>query len=165
MYSKQLMLITIVAILARQALAAPVDGQTYDYWTIRCESEIKKKNLRPCYLFQNLILREGGSRVLHIAAGLHPNNKNLVILLVTMPLGISLPPGASLQVDDHKPIKFMIERCQPEGCRGGFKLTEDMKKQLETGKTATVTFYDGNRKPIDVSISLNGFSEGITALN
>lgn len=166
MKTKQLMLSGILLLLlAGSVLAEPVNGKTYDHWTVRCEPVAEQSKQPRCYVFQNLIMKQGGSRVLHISAGLHPKNKERVVILITMPLGISLPPGASIQVDDNKPIKFLIERCDPEGCRGSFMLSEFIKKQFETGKTATVTFHDANRKPIDVSVSLNGFSEGVVALN
>ncbi len=142
--------------------AEPVDGQSHDNWTVRCE---KQAEIESCFIFQNLVLQDGGSRVLHVAIGYLFATRKVPAILVSMPLGISLPPGASIRIDDQDPIKFQIERCESSGCRGGFKLKENMLMQFKEGKTAIVTFHDGHRKAIEVPISLSGFSDGLEALD
>ena len=144
-----------------EAPADPVNGDSYENWTVRCEKKDDKEN---CFIFQNLVLQEGGSRVLHVAVGYLSAANKTPVILVSMPLGISLPPGANIRIDDHEPIKFQIERCEPSGCRGGFKMKESMLTMFKEGKTATVTFHDGHRKAIDVALSLSGFSDGLEAL-
>jgi len=151
----------LILLFTSLAPADPVDGNSYDNWTVRCE---KQDDRESCFIFQNLVLQEGGSRLLHVAVGYPPVVKKIPVILVSMPLGISLPPGASIRIDDHDPIKFQIERCESSGCRGGFKLKESMLEIFKDGKKATVTFHDGNRKAIDVPLSLSGFSEGLEAL-
>lgn len=152
-------LITML-IFGQPVLAQPLDGQTFDNWTIRCE---KKADQEHCFIFQNLILKEGGSRVLHMAVGFLPGNI-VPVIVVSMPLGISLPPGASIIIDDKKPLRFQIERCEPTGCRGGFKLNDKILQDFTHGKSAKVTFYDGNRKPIEVPFVMTGFADGLEAL-
>lgn len=151
----------LVVFSMSQVSAEPVDGESYDNWTVRCEKETGKEG---CFIFQNLVLQQGGSRVLHVAIGYLSAARNTPVILVSMPLGISLPPGASIRIDDQDPIKFQIERCEPSGCRGGFRLKESMLVSFMAGKTARVTFHDGHRKAIDVPLSLTGFSEGLEAL-
>ncbi len=151
----------LLLILSMQVSAEPVDGKSYDNWTVRCEKQDDKES---CFIFQNLVLQEGGSRLLHVAVGYLPGVKKVPVILVSMPLGISLPPGASIRIDEEDPIKFQIERCETSGCRGGFKLKEIMLTSFKEGKMATVTFHDGHRKAIDVPLSLSGFSEGLEAL-
>lgn len=136
------------------------DGETFENWTIRCETRDTSEN---CHLFQNLVMQHGGSSVLHMAVGF-PRGQDTPVLLISMPLGISLPPGASIQVDDHETMRFQIERCEPEGCRGGFRLSTEVLAQFEQGQRAIVTFFDAGRQPIEVPVILSGFSEGLTAL-
>ncbi len=143
------------------AFTEPVDGTAYDNWTVRCEEQGEQES---CFIFQNLVLQEGGSRVLHVAIGYLSAAKKSPVILVSMPLGISLPPGASIRIDDQEPIKFQIERCESSGCRGGFKLKESMLVAFRAGKEAIVTFHDGHRKAIDVPLSLTGFSAGLESL-
>ncbi len=153
--------ITLLLLFTIQGKANPIDGKSYDNWTVRCEKQGEQES---CFIFQNLVLKEGGSRLLHIAVGYLSAAKKVPVILISMPLGISLPPGASIRIDDQDPIKFQIERCERSGCRGGFKLKESMLKSFREGKKATVTFHDGHRKAINVPLSLAGFSDGLEAL-
>ncbi|MGH8658760.1 MAG: invasion associated locus B family protein [Gammaproteobacteria bacterium] len=142
--------------------AKPNDGEVHGNWTVRCE---KQQGAEQCFIFQNLVLREGGQRVLHIAVGFLAKEAD-PIALVTLPLGISLPPGVSMVVDQDGPTtKFPIERCEPKGCRGGVKLDAQILDALKKGKEATVTFHDAARQPVKVPISLKGFSAGLIALH
>jgi invasion protein IalB len=116
-----------------------------------------------CFLVQNLVLREGGQRVLQIAVGFVEQAPEPIALL-SLPLGISLPPGAKIQIDEAQPERIAIERCEPNGCRAGLKLNESMVEGFRTGKQLSITIYDAKRAPIIVPLSLDGFEEGLAAL-
>ncbi|MCC7412578.1 MAG: invasion associated locus B family protein [Gammaproteobacteria bacterium] len=150
---------------ARAAAAdrpAPKEGDTFDNWTIHCEP-VKAEQRSQCFIFQDLVLREGGQRVLRVSIGYLPDLEE-PIALVTLPLGISLPPGAAVQIDDNPPTRFGIERCEPNGCQGGFKLAPANLEQFKKGTEAQVTFHDPSRQPVTVPLSLKGFSAGLRAL-
>ncbi len=153
-----------LCVLTGAGSAKPKDGEVHGNWTVRCEKQGNAAE-EQCFIFQNLVLREGGQRVLHIAVGFLAKEPE-PIALVTIPLGISLPLGVSIMVDqDGLRSKFPIERCEPKGCRGGVKLDARMLDALKKGKEATVTFHDADRQPVKVPISLKGFSAGLTALH
>lgn len=145
-----------------ESIAGPENGKAYENWTIRCDNKNAAKEER-CYIFQNLVLREGGQRVLHIAIGYLPDTEQPVALL-TLPLGISLPPGARIQIDSNEALRFNIERCETNGCRAGFSLNEDILNQFRKGLEARIVFHDGARRPISVPLSLRGFTAGLSAL-
>ncbi len=144
------------------ALAEVKDGESFDNWTVRCE-DTKSEPQRQCFIFQNLVTRDSAQRVLHLAIGYLPDNP-VPIALVTLPLGISLPPGASIQVDDGEPTRFPVERCEPNGCRAGLRLEAPLLESMKTGQQLRVTFQDGARKPVTVPLSLQGFTAGLRAL-
>ncbi|RME35726.1 MAG: invasion associated locus B family protein [Gammaproteobacteria bacterium] len=144
------------------AEARPENGKSFKNWTVRCE-KAKEAETETCYIFQNLVLKEGGQRVLHIAVGYLPQREEPVALL-TLPLGISLPPGGTLQVDDNEPVRFQIERCEPNGCRAGLILKPELLEQFRKGMNAQVTFHDAARRPVSVPVSLQGFTAGLASL-
>jgi invasion protein IalB len=142
------------------------DGKVFENWTLKCESAKEPQapaTANQCFIFQNLVLKEGGQRVMHIAIGYLPDNTEPVALL-TLPLGISLPPGAALTVDTGEPVRFPIERCEPSGCRAGIKIDAKLLERLQKGNKAEVTFHDGSRRPIKVPLSLKGITAGLAAL-
>lgn len=138
------------------------DLRKFGPWTARCEATVGKVE-GGCFLYQNLVLREGGQRVLQFAAG-YAEGSATPIALVSLPLGISLPPGVWLRVDEGERAQVMVERCEPAGCRAGLPLGPALLDQMLVGKRLTVTFHDSERKPIDMPLPLDGFKAGLAAL-
>lgn len=156
------MILVILLAAMPLAQAKPVNGKSYENWTVRCETP-KGGKQEQCFIFQNLVLKEGGQRVLHMAIG-YIKGRPDPVALITMPLGISLPPGGSIVIDDDEPIRFQIERCEPAGCRAGLALKDKLLAAFKKGIKATVTFMDATRRPINVPLSLKGFTAGLKAL-
>jgi len=131
-------------------------------WTVRCETTAPEQ-APSCIMFQNLVLKTGGQTVLQFAVGMTPDNGQATVLL-SLPLGISLPPGVMIQIDDGKIAQFPVERCEPDGCRAGMKLRETTVNQLRDGSNLEITFFDGERHPIRMPLSLTGFGAAFAAL-
>ena len=155
----------LVALVATHAVAdTPEIRATYGSWNLRCEPVPEGENDEDqCFIFQNLVLKQGGQRVFNMAVG-YIANAEQPIALVTLPLGISLPPGATLTIDGDHEVRFPIERCMPAGCRAGVALTPALVAALTSGTEASVSFFDGSRQPVSVSLSLDGFSAALEAL-
>lgn len=147
-------------------LAGPIhaieDGDAFGNWLVRCGPQDQGGD-QGCFLFQNLVLKEGGQRVLQVAVGFVDNAPEPIALL-SLPLGISLPPGAKMSIDDEREYQLQIERCEINGCRAGLKLSAGLIERFQQGNSLSVMFYDGQRRPIEVPLSLEGFVEGYKAL-
>jgi invasion protein IalB len=155
----------LAPVLTAVLLGSPVyanDSANYGNWTAKCEEPHEDKE-GGCFIFQNLVLREGGQRVLQVAIGYVPKTTE-PIALISLPLGISLPPGVSIELAKGQPTRFPVERCEPNGCRAGLKLKKDFLEALKHAKTLTVRFHDAQRQPIEVPLSLAGFAAGLEAL-
>ncbi len=157
-----LLLGVLVLLPCTQTLAEPTDGDAFGNWLVNCKVD-QQDGQQGCFIVQNLVLREGGQRVLQVAIGF-VKEASEPIALISLPLGISLPPGTTLRVDELEPKRVPIERCEPNGCRAGLKLSEEILKSLISGDQLSVTFYDAKRQPIDVPLSLEGIEEGLAAL-
>ena len=90
------------------------------------------------------MLREGGQRVLQFAIGFIEAMPEPIALL-SLPLGISLPPGAAFQVDEGPSTRVVVERYEPNGCRAGPKLEAEPFNEVRSGKKNSVTFCDAKR--------------------
>jgi len=139
-----------------------LEETNFGSWTAKCEAAHDDKE-GGCFIFQNLVLREGGQRVLQVAIGYVPNTDEPIALL-SLPLGISLPPGVSIELPGGNPIRFPVERCEPTGCRAGLKIKPDFLDALQSAEKLTVRFSDAKRQPIEVPLSLAGFASGLAAL-
>ena len=162
MQARTLLIVLVCATGIANALADDVET-TYGSWTLRCESAPTDDH-HGCVMLQNLVLKTGGQPVLQFAIGLAPAGANPTVLL-SLPLGISLPPGITIRIDDGKAATFPVERCEPDGCRAGMKLRDATIEQLAAGKRLKITFFDGERQPINVPLSLDGFADAFKALS
>ena len=142
--------------------ATDTSERAFGNWTSKCEDSHDGKE-GGCFIFQNLVLREGGQRVLQVAIGYVPNSTE-PIALVSLPLGISLPPGVSIEIASADTMRFAVERCEPNGCRAGLKLKQDFIDALSHVEHMTVKFHDAERRPIEVPISLKGLARGLIEL-
>lgn len=141
------------------AISLPAMAADTGAWRSRCE-ETKGKIEGGCFIYQDLVLRQGGQRVLQFAAGFADATPD-PIALISLPLGISLPPGVSLQIDNGNPTTLMVERCEPTGCRAGLKIAPTLLRELNAGTTLSVTFHDAERKPIKMQVVLAGFTAAL----
>lgn len=156
------LLIATILMIAAATPRAEDTQQIFGSWTLRCSAEAGAAK-QDCMMFQNLVLKTGGQPVLQFGIGIAPPD-NLPTVLVSLPLGIALPPGITIQIDAATPATFPVERCEPDGCRAGMKLRQVTVNQLGHGHQLHITFYDGSRKPIKVPLSLDGFGAAFAAL-
>lgn len=158
----RIVLVALLFALALPGARAEDTQRIFGSWTLRCSAEAGAAK-SDCMMFQNLVQKAGGEPVLQFGIGLPPPD-GLPTVLVSLPLGIALPPGITIQIDDGTPATFPVERCEPDGCRAGMKLRDATVQQLSQGGQLHITFYDGARKPLKVSLSLDGFGAAFTAL-
>jgi len=143
------------------AAGAPDDGATFKDWTVRCETPGDDKR-QACYIFQNLLLKKEQQRILHVAVGYLVDDEPAAFF--TLPLGVSLPGGVSVTVDDGQPVRLRYERCDGTGCLAPLALNEELVRALKGGRWARVAFFDAGRREISVPVSLRGFTAGFNAL-
>jgi invasion protein IalB len=145
-----------------QAVAAPKDGQIFKDWRVRCERPAEAEKAT-CYIFQDLWLRKIKQRLLHIAVAYHEGSEKATIIL-TLPLGILLPPGVEIQVDKTEPFRLAVEQCIEQGCQAITQLDAERLAAFKNGMKARVTFQDGKRRAITVPVSLRGFTAALNSL-
>jgi invasion protein IalB len=156
------LLLLAAALVTPAAHAEPEDGKRFKDWTARCEAP-EGGGPRACYLFQNILLKKANRQLLHVAVGYQPRTDTAAAVF-TLPLGVSLPGGLSLTVDEGKPLRMRYERCDANGCRAPLTLNDGLIKSLKGGRWARVAFFDSNRREVSVPVSLLGFTAGFNAL-
>jgi invasion protein IalB len=149
-------------ILSIEPLAA-ADGKSLKDWQIRCDRVSDKSEEELCHIFQNVNLKDSGQLVMHIAIGYNKDNK--LFALVTLPLGISLPPGIVIEIDSKQAKRLPFDRCEQEGCLVGFEVDTPLEQRLKAGQTLHITFRDKSKRPYRVPASLLGISSGLDALH
>lgn len=154
--------LVLLSVLTTALNAAQEEGATFKDWKVSCDT-LPEKDEKICHIQQLVTEGEGKNPIMMVAAGYLPGLEQPTFI-VTLPLGVLLPPGLSLQVDNNEAIRFPFEVCDPVGCRAGFDLKDEFLSQLKSGKEAKLTFANMQRKTISLPVSLSGFTAGINSL-
>jgi invasion protein IalB len=155
-------LCTVLAAACAAARAEPSDGQSFKDWTARCET-LQDGTKAPCYIMQNVLLKKGNQPLLLVAVR-NAADGDRPAAFFSLPLGVSLPGGLSLTVDEGQPLRLRYERCDRNGCHAPLPLDDALLKSLKGGRWARVAFFDAARREISVPVSLLGFTAGFDAL-
>jgi invasion protein IalB len=87
------------------------------------------------------------------------------LLRVIAPLGVLLPTGLGLKIDDVDVGHVPFLKCGPVGCIAEVVASDDLIGKMKTGSAATFIIFQTPEFGIGVPISLAGFADGVTKLN
>lgn len=86
------------------------------------------------------------------------------VLRVFAPLGILLPRGIGLKIDDQDVGNAPFLRCHSFACYAQVVVEEKLIQQLTTGKTAVFIVFQTEEAGIGIPISLAGFADALATL-
>ncbi len=131
-------------------------------WIVRCqpapEQAFGAGDL--CEMYQGVSEQESGQTVMEVVIG-YPQGAEQPIALFNLPLGMRLPPGVQLQVDDNQPLRFDVQLCLRGGCRADIALEPELVSQMRAGSAAVLTIADPQGRGVELPLSLAGFSAAL----
>jgi len=134
----------------------------YEDWVVRCqpppEQEFGAGEL--CEMYQQVTHEESGQSVMEVVIG-YPEGQDQPVALFNLPLGMRLPPGVQLQVDDNEAIRFPVQLCIRNGCRADVRLAPELVAQMRAGAQATITIADPQGRGVQLPVSLLGFTAAL----
>jgi invasion protein IalB len=135
---------------------------THGDWQIRCDTPPGSR-AEQCAVVQNVAAEDRPNVALSIIA-LRTADGRARLLRVLAPLGVLLPSGLGLKIDDADIGRAGFVRCLPSGCVAEVVMDDALLNQLSTGKTATFIIFQTPEEGIGVPVSLTGFKEGFDKL-
>ena len=146
---------------AAQPSPAPTQAQTdgapgQPGWIVRCTSASREAPLE-CAMEQNAVLTKTGQTVVLINIRIAPDTRTPIALL-QLPLGLNLPIGAKLQVDEGKMFDLQIQTCENRGCYASTPVAPDLLTALRSGKQLRVSFQNMAKETIAIPMPLNDFA-------
>jgi len=159
--SMMLVVSGLLALLAPLA-AMGADGDKFTDWTMRCEKPEESVEER-CHIFQNAKDDSNGQDIAHMAVGYMPQIEEPLIIIM-LPLGVFLPSGIELRIDQQEPIRLPFEVCFPVGCRAGAPMKEPLMGAFRNGLGLTLKVQDVEGRAAEIPMSLKGFTAGLSAL-
>jgi invasion protein IalB len=133
------------------APASPTPG-----WAVRCTSASRAAPLE-CAMEQTAVLSKTGQLIVLVNIRV-PSDTHAPVAMVQLPLGLNLPGGAKLQVDDGKTADLQIQTCENRGCYAGAAITPDVLAALKSGKQLKLSFQNLAKETITIPMPLTDFA-------
>ena len=125
-------------------------------WIARCASASRDAPLE-CAIEQNAVLTKTGQVIVVVNIRIAPDTR-APVALVQLPLGINLPAGAKVQVDDGKAVDLQIQTCEQRGCYANTPITPDLLAAMRSGKQFKVSFQNLAKETIAIPMPLADFA-------
>jgi invasion protein IalB len=156
-----------MAALGLGLAAAPAQAQgivknTFGDWQLRCETPAGAK-AEQCALVQNVAAEDRPNLTLLIIVLKTADGKSR-LLRVAAPLGVLLPAGLGLKIDQVDVGRAGFVRCLTTGCIAEVVMEDNLINQFKSGTTATFIIFQTPEEGIGIPVALNGFAQGFDSL-
>ncbi|SEM87546.1 Invasion protein IalB, involved in pathogenesis [Bradyrhizobium sp. OK095] len=131
-------------------------------WQIRCDTPPGAQT-EQCALIQSVVAEDRSNAGLTVIL-LKTADQKSRLMRVVAPLGVLLPSGLGLKLDNQDVGKAGFVRCLPNGCVAEVVLEDKLLGQLRSAKTATFIIFETPEEGIGFPLSLNGLGEGYDKL-
>lgn len=152
------MMVTASITSTNTAQAQGAVRSVHGEWEIRCDTPPGARS-EQCALMQYVTAADRDNVGLTVIV-LKTADKTARILRVLSPLGVLLPHGLGLRVDDTDVGRAGFIRCLPQGCIAEIVMDDKLVKLLSDGKFATFIVFQTPEEGIGIPIPLEGFKAG-----
>jgi invasion protein IalB len=138
-------------------------GEKVSLWVKLCEkAQLKKEDKEKkeiCITHQEQLDRNTGGPMVS-AAIRSTEGVEKKRFLITVPLGMALPAGAQIKIDDQKePTKLVFTYCFPNGCTAEVEATDELMKAMMSGQNLMVSAISVVGEQVLFKLPLSGFKE------
>jgi invasion protein IalB len=154
--------VVLVFAPANPALAQGAVKSVHKDWQIRCDTPPGAKG-EQCALIQSVTAEDRANVGLTVIV-LKTADAKSRLMRVVAPLGVLLPSGLGLKIDQADIGRAGFVRCLPNGCIAEVVMDDELIKKLRNGKTATFIIFQTPEEGIGFPMSLAGFGEGYDKL-
>lgn len=147
---------------AAAGAAAAGGDKDQSAWVKLCEKAPSlaepKKELNVCLTHHERL--DGNTGMVLVSAAIRQvEGQDKEALMVMVPLGMALPPGVQVKVDEKEPVKLQFTLCHAAGCTAEGEGTKAVIDQMKTGKQVVVAAINLAGKAIGFPVPLTGFDK------
>jgi len=151
-----------VALLPSHAFAQGAVKSVHGDWQIRCETPPGAQG-EQCALFQSVVAEDRANVGITVLV-LKTADQKSRLMRVQAPLGVLLPAGLGLKIDNADVGRAGFVRCLPRGCYAEVVMDDTLVSKLRTGQTATFFIFQTPEEGIGFPLGLKGFGDGYDKL-
>ena len=151
----------LIGWIGRGVIAGPADVptmQAYQDWRLICPARKEKDG--HCRLESTVSDQQSGQTVanLSIVTEIDKDKKSSKVLIVSVPLGVSLPPGLGLKFgSDTKTYPYRT--CVDGGCAAVVPDNDALEQSIADASDTALVVAGGNDQAVQVPFSTKGFVE------
>jgi invasion protein IalB len=138
-----------------------VKGQHGD-WQIVCKAPPPGAKNEVCAIVQSVTAEDRNNVGLTVYFQRFSDGRR--VLRVFAPLGVLLPPGLGLKIDNKDVGHAPFVRCNSFACYAQVVVDDPLVEQLKNGKTAVFIIFQTEEAGIGIPISLAGFGQALNGL-
>lgn len=131
-------------------------------WQIRCETPPGAQS-EQCALFQSVVAEDRATVGITVLV-LKTADQKARLMRVQAPLGVLLPAGLGLKIDNADVGRAGFVRCLLRGCYAEVVMDDTLVSKLRTGQTATFFIFQTPEEGIGFPLGLKGFGDGYDKL-
>src|ERR1700722_105603 len=157
-----LVVLSAVVLCHGAALAQGAVKSVHGDWQIRCETPPGAQS-EQCALFQSVVAEDRANVGITVLV-LKTADQKSRLMRVQVPLGVLLPAGLGLKVDQADVGRAGYVRCLPRGCYAEVVMDDALVSKMKTGQTATFFIFQTPEEGIGFPMGLKGFGDGYDKL-
>jgi invasion protein IalB len=161
-FAAAIIAIVTVAGAADCVLAQGAVKSVHNDWQVRCDTPPGSQG-EQCALIQSVTAEDRANVGLTVIV-LKTSDQKSRLMRVVAPVGVLLPSGLGLKIDQVDVGRAGFVRCLPNGCVAEVVMDDNLVKQLRAGQTATFIIFQTPEEGIGFPMSLKGFGEGYDKL-
>jgi invasion protein IalB len=131
-------------------------------WVTRCETPPGAAH-EQCAIVLSVVDQDRPNLILVVIV-LNTADRKARLMRVVAPLGVLIPPGVSLRIDNADAGRLSFLQCLPNGCVAQLAMDEALIAKLKSGKTATLGVFQTPEEGVGVQAPLVGFKEAYEQL-
>ena len=155
-------LLAAVAALGGEVAAQGAVRSVHGDWQIRCDTPPGAQG-EQCALMQSVTAEDRPNVGLTVIV-LKATDQKSRLMRVVAPLGVLLPSGLGLKIDNNDVGRAGFVRCLPNGCVAEVVMDDKLINEMRTGQTSTFIIFQTPEEGIGFPMSLKGFGEGFDKL-
>lgn len=159
--------VALAALASASAVTAAAQDATvkaqHGDWQIVCKAPPPGAKSEVCALVQAVMAEDRNNVGLTVYFQKFADGSRR--LRVFAPLGVLLPRGVGLKIDDKDIGNAPFLRCNSFTCYSQVVADDKLVDQLKNGKTAIFVIFQTEEAGIGIPISLAGFAEGLSGLD
>ena len=162
---RPLLAVAAVALTAGTVDRAAAQGavkSVHADWQVRCDTPPGAQT-EQCALIQSVTAEDRANVGITVIV-LKTADQKSRLMRVVAPMGVLLPSGLGLKIDQMDVGRAGFVRCLPTGCVAEVVMDDTLIKQLRTGTTATFIIFQTPEEGIGFPMSLKGFGDGFDKL-